>query len=79
MDHDQLLDALQRAVKRRKDAEAAEHEALLAALRSDAPLADIVTAGDSSRETLRRIARKEGIPLRREPTVISKKKAEDPD
>lgn len=75
MDHDQLLRGLQRAVQRRKDAAAAEDQALADALRGGVKLADIAEATGYSRETLRRFARKQDIPLRREPTVVSKRQA----
>lgn len=76
MDHDRLLHALQRAAKRRQDSETAEYEALIAALKGGVKLADIAEATGYSRETLRRTARKEDIPLRREPTVVSKRQVE---
>jgi len=83
MDHAQLLSALDRAAKRRQDASAVEqaaaaveHEALVAALRGGVPLANIVEATDYSREKLRRIARDANVPLRRAPTVVSKRQVE---
>lgn len=83
MNHDQLLAALKRAATRRQDAAAAErkaadveHEALVDALRGGVPLAHIIEVTDYSREKLRRIAREADVPLRRAPTVISKRTLE---
>lgn len=74
MDHAQLLDVVQRADKHRKDAQDAWRDAVIAALKGGVPLADLIVAGDTSRESLRRIARDADVPLRRAPTVISNRK-----
>ncbi len=55
------------------------HEGIAAALRAGVRPRDIVAETGLAGETVRRIAREQGVPPLREATVVSKRRAAEPD
>ncbi len=83
---EEALERFRRALRQQRRARAAEeratkemHRALADAVRAGVRPRDLIAESGLNSESVRRIAREQGVPPLREATVVSKRKAEAPD